>query len=178
MTQKRNKKVHQKDSWYYIENNKTQGPVFKEQIVRKIQSGELGPFDLIYKKGEEKWQELAQVKEFHCVFTSLPIQLQKEWIVLSENLSQKGQFNMKGPFSTIEVQNKIQAGQMSYLDYVWKAGMTRWYQVSHLKEFNPQKHKRVEFPKTKKEDLKDFFVSVPDEVIEIKNIMIQRETKK
>ena len=163
----------EQNKWYYLEKNKTQGPTSTKELLKKIESGQLGPFDLIYRKGEGQWKSMAQFREFHSVFNKLPIQLKKEWILLSKNLEKKGQFNIDGPFSTLEIQKKIEGGQIKYTDYVWKGGMTRWYQLAHLKEFNPQEHQRVEFKEFAKKE-EEIFLQAPEEVIEIKNIMIQK----
>ena len=160
-------------SWYYMEKNKSHGPFSKKKIIEHIKSGHLGPFDLVYFEGEKNWKSIIECKEFHSLLGKHSLFHKKEWILLIQN-KEKGIFSMNGPFSRDEATQRIQSGEVHYTDYAWKAGMTKWYRISHLKEFNAQEKKRIQFPKSSP----SFSIPFPEDVIQIKDIMVQKRSQK
>lgn len=49
--------------WFYSKNGTQQGPVSLDELMRKKQSGEVLPTDLVWKQGMPDWKPLSQVAE-------------------------------------------------------------------------------------------------------------------
>jgi len=50
------------DQWYYTQNDERQGPVTPEELKELVNSGQLKPHDLIWKKGMPNWVPAQTIK--------------------------------------------------------------------------------------------------------------------
>jgi hypothetical protein len=55
--------IHPVMEWHYSKNGVQMGPVSREEILQKKQSGEVLPTDLVWKAGMADWVPLAQIAE-------------------------------------------------------------------------------------------------------------------
>ena len=55
-------RVRGKNSWYYLENGETRGPLAAAQLKRLFQSGQLGPDTLVWRQGMRDWQPAPHPK--------------------------------------------------------------------------------------------------------------------
>lgn len=135
------------DQWYFLENGQTLGPVSQSDLMGRIEKSDLGPFDLVFKEGDEKWRSLVDCDEFSSCWQSLESKEnegEQEWVVLSGNPQvELSQYRQKGPYSKEEISDLICQGQLKYTDYAWKKGMSEWYQISHLPEWSQKTKKEI-----------------------------------
>ncbi|MEQ1879008.1 MAG: DUF4339 domain-containing protein [Bdellovibrionia bacterium] len=78
----------------------------------------------------------------------------REWVVLKK--TEQG-YRQLGPFDARSVNERIQAGEVTYSDHVWKAGFGAWKRLGDLHEFGaPLEHSAPEaFPDSIDVDLED-----------------------
>lgn len=55
--------IHSVMEWHYSKNGIQLGPVSREELLQKKQSGEVLPSDLVWKQGMAGWAPLGQVAE-------------------------------------------------------------------------------------------------------------------
>lgn len=58
--------------WHYSKNGVQLGPVSREELLQKKQSGEVLPTDLVWKHGMADWMPLAQVAELAAAPSAAP----------------------------------------------------------------------------------------------------------
>ncbi len=129
-----------KTGWFfYLEKGKAKGPIEKDQIEAAIQRGKLGPFDLVYREGSEKWLPLHQFRDFKPLFKStIKAEIEDSWVVLVRTESKKGvTYLQRGPFDTDKVKKLLQAGEVRYRDFIWREGQSQWSRISSHEEFSP-----------------------------------------
>jgi hypothetical protein len=124
--------------WYLQKKGKTEGPIPDATLVRAIEKGDIGPLDLLFKEGEDRWRAAAEYREFQDLFQAAPAvshSHEDEWIILSKVRETKS-FKQKGPFKTSEVKRKLKTGEVLWSDYAWREGMKEWYRVTALEIFH------------------------------------------
>jgi hypothetical protein len=124
--------------WYLQKKGKTEGPIPDATLVRAIEKGDIGPLDLLFKEGEDRWRAAAEYREFQDLFQLAHDASQShedEWIILSKVKETKS-FKQKGPFKTSEVKRKLKTGEVLWSDYAWREGMKEWYRVTALEIFH------------------------------------------
>lgn len=62
-------------SWYYIQSGNQCGPVTDQELVSKVQSGELKSTDLAWQEGMADWKPLSQIPQFAGSPVSAPAPL-------------------------------------------------------------------------------------------------------
>jgi hypothetical protein len=124
--------------WYIQKNGRAEGPLPEATIAHAIRKGELGPYDLVFRDGESRWQVLSEIPEFKSYFQKKAKALKSEeemWVVLVKNENKKERLQ-KGPFSTEHLQAMLKKGEVQLTDYVWKDGMKEWYRIHSLEVFH------------------------------------------
>ena len=124
--------------WYLQKKGKTEGPIPDATLVRAIEKGDIGPLDLLFKEGENRWRAAAEYRDFQDLFQLAHDASQShedEWIILSKVKETKS-FKQKGPFKTSEVKRKLKTGEVLWSDYAWREGMKEWYRVTALEIFH------------------------------------------
>jgi len=58
-------------SWYYIQSGNQCGPVADEELIGKVQGGELRSTDLIWQEGMTDWMPVSQVPQFSGLVVSV-----------------------------------------------------------------------------------------------------------
>lgn len=127
-------------SWYFlVEKGKTIGPLEKEAVDLAIKKGRLGPFDLLYREGEEKWQPTHKFEEFRHLFQGrISATIDDSWIVLQKkSQGAKVSYEQKGPYLSERVKELLQLGEIQYSDFIWREGQKEWRRISTLDFFNP-----------------------------------------
>lgn len=127
--------------WYFIENGKAQGPFNEEDLVQAATKGRLGPLDLIFQEGSERWVPARDEKILQSIFRQIQEnpESQPQWIVLQKKKRDEGAgYVQSGPFSNEEIREKIKRGEVDYADYIWRDGQEEWKKVTEIREFNPQ----------------------------------------
>jgi hypothetical protein len=130
-------------TWFYNRNLKPQGPFSLEEMRQKIFSGEVGPHDLICDDTDGRWKMAMEFRLFETGLypaaqevnvqnTEESVQV-KEWILLVG--AENGSMLQEGPFSQMELRQKIQERSVSTQQYVWKQGLTGWCQIKDRPEF-------------------------------------------
>ncbi|MGE0764713.1 MAG: GYF domain-containing protein, partial [Bdellovibrionales bacterium] len=127
------------DWYFYLDKGKTSGPFGKNEIAAAISRGQLGPFDLIYREGEEKWLPLHQFPDFKPLFKSqIKEEIEESWVVLVRRDNERGvSYLQRGPFSTDKVKKMLLAGDIRYRDFIWREGQAQWSRISTLELFAP-----------------------------------------
>lgn len=132
-----------RNTWYYNENLKPQGPLSLEQIRERIQRGEVGPFDLICQDGDN-WRPACEwgvfeAQLFPAVQAYVPGQDvaldEKEWVLLVVGDDGRSVLQ-EGPYSVREIQEGLRTGSISGHQHVWKSGLTGWCRVQDRPEFS------------------------------------------
>ena len=127
--------------WYFVEKGKPVGPMSEAELIQAATEGRLGPIDLIFKEGSERWVpagDLSFVSEVLQV-AAKDYDVLPQWIILKRKLPSEGVgYIQSGPFSSKEVRDKLQSGDIEYDDYVWKDGNEKWSKIAKTREFNPE----------------------------------------
>jgi hypothetical protein len=127
--------------WYFVDEGKPRGPLGENEIVLAAKEGHLGPLDLIFRDGSERWIPARELEFLRDVFreTIEGPDVVPQWIVLRKKPRDDGAgYLQSGPFSTQEIRDKIKVGDIDFVDYVWKEGREKWSKISQTREFNPQ----------------------------------------
>lgn len=129
--------------WYFFKSGKVKGPFSYKEICEIINQGTLGPRNLLYNDSLGSWKTTQDYKSFsptlfphadiffHCKEI---LDDEKEWVVLSPN-KEKGTPTPEGPFSKMEVFEKIKNRKISVNQYIWRPGMTDWCPIHAVPAF-------------------------------------------
>ncbi len=138
--------------WYIQKKGRTEGPIPEETLINAIRKGEMGPYDLVFREGEARWQSLSDFSIFAENFkqqTPAPSSADsnsEQWVVLVRNKNKKDR-RQKGPYTTAQMRDLIRSGDLKMSDYVWKEGMKEWYRLHSLDIFH-QDNAPVDLPNT------------------------------
>ncbi|MBK9037609.1 MAG: DUF4339 domain-containing protein [Bdellovibrionales bacterium] len=127
--------------WYFVDEGKPRGPLGENEIVLAAKEGHLGPLDLIFRDGSERWIPARELEFLQDIFreTIEGPDVVPQWIVLRKKPRDAGAgYLQSGPYSTDEIRDKIKVGDLDFVDYVWKEGREKWSKISHTREFNPE----------------------------------------
>jgi len=143
------------DKWYVSISNKAKGPYSDLQIRDKITKGELSADTLSYKEGEPDWLPLEKQNIWTPGFVPKhPVEVKnaKDWVLLVESPLKKGDFEQQGPFTDIEVKEKIKIGEVHLKDFCWKPGMSTWKPLFETYELGLPRKDKITFVEDKKEE--------------------------
>ena len=124
--------------WYLQKKGKTEGPIPDATLIRAIEKGDIGPLDLLFKEGEDRWRAAAEfesLREHFQLAHGPDTTNEDEWIILSKVKETKS-FKQKGPFKTSDVKRKLKTGEVLWSDYAWREGMKEWYRITALEIFH------------------------------------------
>ncbi len=126
-----------------------------EEILNRVERGELDPFDHVYDESQKDWVAIIVHPSFTChqefwktyqhvnvakPVARGPVKIQpapeledgkEAWFVL------KGDHRF-GPFEYLELVRLTQDKSVNDWDYVWTKRLPKWVRISSLAEFNPQ----------------------------------------
>lgn len=125
--------------WYFVENGQARGPLSEDAVHLAIKDGRLGPVDLIFQEGSEKWLPAREAPEFKDLFKAREQSPagKAEWVLLRKKPRAQGVgFVQSGPFTVEQVRQKLDSGEADYADHIWKEGMSSWCKIVDLKEFS------------------------------------------
>jgi hypothetical protein len=127
--------------WYFVDEGKPRGPLGENEIVLAAKEGHLGPLDLIFRDGSERWIPARELEFLQDIFreTIEGPDVVPQWIVLRKKPRDTGSgYLQSGPYSAEEIRDKIKVGDLDFVDYVWKEGREKWSKISQTREFNPE----------------------------------------
>lgn len=135
-----------KKKFFYQERGKTVGPVTIEEMKARVREGRAQLFDMVHLEGEPGWKMAMEFHELRDEFKSGKLQAlnDRPWVILQRRAEQQLDFATSGPFTTEEIRKSIQAGTISYGDYVWKEGFHEWARIGTVEEFNRRLQTRAE----------------------------------
>lgn len=136
------------DKWYVSISNKAKGPYSDLQIRDKIKSGELQAETLSYREGEADWLPLEKQDIWTPGFVPkhpLESKESKDWVLLVESPLKKGDFEQQGPFTDLEVKEKIKIGEVNLKDFCWKPGMSTWKPLFETYELGLPRKDKITF---------------------------------
>lgn len=131
--------------WYISKNGQATGPFEDQTIIDLIKKNELNHLDLIFKVGESDWLPLSQRSEFMTALGGAKDSRQQptvagegaDWVLLKKVKSAKGsEFKQLGPFTTEQVVQLIDQGEIRFSDFAWKKQFPTWVKISDLEEFD------------------------------------------
>lgn len=124
-------------TWYLKEGLRPVGPYTTDEIIARLRSGDLQPWDLLWADEQSRWQTVVEWKCFAA--SDMPaFQLLENaengpvWVVLQRQTG--GDVN-SGPFTTDEVAQGLREGRFTGTDFIWKNGMTGWSLLGGREEF-------------------------------------------
>ncbi len=119
--------------WYYACEGESVGPFDFESFKNAIVEKKLGPMDLVFKLGDADWRPLKDWQEFSEMEVVTKTQNEvSNWTVFVERA---GKQKKMGPLATSLVLELLNKGEFIPTDYIWKEGMSDWYQINTIKEF-------------------------------------------
>ncbi len=137
------------NNWYYLVKGKAQGPVTENQIREMIRDHQLTLNDIIFREGDSKWRRVSEFTDVNFAREAVGetnlqqlIKLPKKndsgkWVVLLKIQTETEiKFVQKGSWSTEEVKEAIQRGEVSYSDHIWKSGFNKWERIGDLDDFS------------------------------------------
>ena len=128
--------------WFYNKDGQAHGPIEFEELAELVKSGELGPLDQVFQTGATEWLVVSQCPELEeYLKPDEPEGVSedggpKEWVVLKKTQSggEKG-YKQSGPFTKQKVLELIDAGEVQFADFAWRAGMESWVPLNQLDSF-------------------------------------------
>lgn len=129
--------------WFCYIAQQIIGPFSKEEVIFKIQKGEITPTDLLSLGTKENWKLPT---EWSCFpYTLFPAyQLvdqdvlslnQITWIVLDWN-QKENRYLQTGPYSAEEIKVQLRQKKINLHTYLWKPNLSGWVQIKHRPEFS------------------------------------------
>lgn len=146
------------ETFYVSKNGEQLGPWSQSDIMKRLESRDIGWNDYIYDNAKADWVFLMEHPLFVDSFqqTSIkpmppkpskappkaekkaePLKQDKEWFVLKSE-------NRYGPFSHLEIVRMLQEKNIFEFDYVWNQTMANWKRVAEVEEFGPDKIKALQ----------------------------------
>jgi len=128
-----------RDWYFYLNKGKAVGPIDRAGIKSAIDGGQIGPFDLLFREGDDRWQPIHEFAEFKGQLKGAPKpRIEEVWVVLQREETRKGlAYLQRGPFTTKQVKDQLQAGEIQYRDFIWQEGQRQWSRISANEVFNP-----------------------------------------
>jgi len=125
--------------FYRLKSQRAQGPFSLEEMLHWIRTEELTALDPIFREGDDKWRPVNEFAEFRSALKEIKVKTdQDSWVLLvKKDPGKKLGYIQKGPFSTEQIREMLQKGEVLYTDHVWKKGMGEWKKVSAVENFNP-----------------------------------------
>lgn len=130
--------------WFCYTSQEIIGPFSKEEIILKIQKGEITPTDLLSLGTKENWK---LPNEWSCFpYTLFPAYQHVDhdpdilsvnqiiWIVLNWNERER-RYIHSGPFSADEIKAQLRQKKITLQSYIWKPNLSGWVQLKHRPEF-------------------------------------------
>lgn len=123
-------------AWYIVQKGLRSKPMSVSEIVALVKSNKLGPMDrATISTVEGAWMPLHRCQPFESCFNPEDLEkLDQLWVVLKKKRAGRG-FVQKKPLTEEGVKEAIQTGEVSYSDFIWRAGMCEWYRIAFLSEF-------------------------------------------
>jgi hypothetical protein len=137
--------------YFVCHDGANQGPFDKQDISRKLATGELAPADLLYLNEKDKWITISQHPDFkgskptlHALKTDLLVSEETnelknkphQWYVL------KGK-NRFGPFLYLDVIRMLQEKSVFGFDYIWRESFENWKRLAEVEDFQATKIKML-----------------------------------
>lgn len=138
-----------------------QGPFSSEEILKKLNAGDLDWTDYVYDEGQKDWLVILEHAEFAKHFQGQPKKETHENEKKTEENAESSWFllrddNKYGPFTFLELVKMLQVKKVYEYDYVWhRPTMSTWERISELSEFRPEKIKALK--ETGGEGLEEIF---------------------
>lgn len=135
-----------KNRFFHQEQGKTLGPIDFDEMKKRIRSGRIRLFDLIYLEGEAGWKMALEHPKLRDEFKDDGKQKMQSrpWVCLQRKSDSGFDFGTSGPFNIEEIRLAIQEGRVAYTDYVWRDGFKEWKRIGTVDEFNRRKVERKE----------------------------------
>lgn len=142
--------------WYLVVDNKADGPYSEDDLRAKVKNGEIGFSDLVFRAGLDKWTPINELKEFDrrgegawehtAAEFDVPVDNSTEgWILLVKRQLKEGKshYIQSGPYTTEQVSDKINKGEVKHEDHAWQKGFTAWRPLASLDEFDRRRPKNL-----------------------------------
>ncbi len=125
--------------FYRLKNQRAQGPFSIEEMMHWVRTEDLNALDPIFREGDEKWRPLGEFAEFRAVLKEIKTKKEQDsWVLLvKKDAAKRGGYVQRGPFSTSQLREMLQQGDIFYTDHIWKKGFSEWKKISAVEEFNP-----------------------------------------
>ena len=125
--------------FYRLKNQRAQGPFSIEEMVHWVRTEDLNALDPIFREGDEKWRPLGEFAEFRAVLKEIKTKKEQDsWVLLvKKDPAKRGGYVQRGPFSTSQLKEMLQRGDIFYTDHIWKKGFKEWKKITEIEEFNP-----------------------------------------
>jgi len=146
--------------WYTCKNNELNGPYSQNEVDQLLKKGELTANDWLRRQEEPQWSIAGKHEIAYRWFAeSLHVEetaLQVRWVVLKQI---GDSYTQLGPFSQVEVLDRIYLDELNYNDFIWCEGFKDWQRIGSLENFIPQK-KESEVLSEKPTEQLDLFSNV------------------
>lgn len=133
------------DWYFYLDGSQAIGPVLEKDIEERIRQKKIEAYDLVFKDGEAHWRPAVDFVGFRPVFAEIMkrrLPQEDVWIVLKKPKKDRSRrsdgFKTIGPFSSQEMRDKLDAGEVEYTDYIWKQGLSQWVRIALVPDFAPK----------------------------------------
>ena len=126
----------QDSKWYYESFGAAKGPMTSQELILKVNKGELTLVSLVFKEGEGQWYPLEHFTEITEQLGKNDVKVDAEWVVLrSHEVDGKQSFEQVGPFNAEQILQLIENGKIKFSDHVWRDGFKAWVPLGKIDEF-------------------------------------------
>lgn len=125
------------DEWYfYLDQGEAKGPIEKDEVLRRIETGQLRSVDLIFNESEGLWRSALEFIEFkECFEVDVSEQPEENNWVLLKKKPDSLRFLQMGPYSEAKIRELIVQGEINNRDFLWEAEKRQWVAPSKIEIF-------------------------------------------
>ncbi|MDR2194528.1 MAG: DUF4339 domain-containing protein [Treponema sp.] len=124
------------DKFFIIVDGQPSGPLSIDNITQQIEKRQIIRSSLVWKEGMRQWAAAETIPELTGIFPVIPpppppqaAQSPKSYYIAVNGYPD-------GPFTTDEVRQKFQSGQINQSALVWKEDMPQWAPISTIPELS------------------------------------------
>lgn len=123
--------------WYYEDFGQSCGPWTTDQLLQKVQEGEIDRLKLVYQLGQNHWAPLESFHELRLLLGDDHTDMMAQWVVLKVTPQDSGdyKYDQLGPFTVQEILSGLDQGEFQFTDYLWRPGFEDWAPLGDVQDF-------------------------------------------
>lgn len=123
------------EKWYFEDHGRAQGPITSLELVKMIRQGQLTQVDLVFKEGSQQWSPVENYPELVDMLGQAVTEPEAQWVTLRvTEVDGQEKYEQIGPYTTEQILQLVDRGQIKFSDYIWKPGFSNWVTLGTVDE--------------------------------------------